>query len=111
MPVGRYTKQTLDSTNLWTTLELKFVQADNVRQVLDYVARGEVEAGFVYRTDAALMSDKVRVALTVTGHSPVTYPVAVVAESKQQALARDFVAFLATDAAQRVLARYGFAKP
>lgn len=111
VPVGRYTRQSLDSANLWTALEPKFVQADNVRQVLDYVARGEVEAGFVYRTDAAVMADKVRIALTAGGHSPVTYPVAVVAHSKQQALARDFVAFLSSDAGQRVLAKYGFAKP
>jgi molybdate transport system substrate-binding protein len=111
VPVGRYTKQTLDSANLWSALEPKFVQADNVRQVLDYVARGEVEAGFVYRTDAELMKDKVRIVLTTGGHAPVTYPVAIVAESKQQPLARDFVAFLSSTEAQGILARFGFGKP
>jgi molybdate transport system substrate-binding protein len=111
VPVGRYTKQALDAANLWTTLEPKFVQADSVRQVLDYVGRGEVEAGFVYRTDAAVMADKVKIVLSPEGHTPVSYPVAVVAESKQKAVARDFVTFLSTDAAQQVLAKYGFGKP
>ena len=111
VPVGRYTKQVLDNAKLWTVLEPKFVQADRVRQVLDYVSRGEVEAGFVYRTDAAVAGDKVKVAFTPTGHTPVTYPIAVVAESKQKALAGDFIAFLSTPAAQEVLARYGFGKP
>lgn len=111
VPAGRYTRQSLDGANLWSTLEPKFVHADNVRQVLDYVARGEVEAGFVYRTDAASMSDKVRIALTAGGHTPVTYPAAVVAESRQQALARDFAAFLSSDAARQILDRYGFARP
>lgn len=111
VPVGRYTKQSLDAANLWAPLEPKFVHADNVRQVLDYVARGEAEAGFVYRTDAALMPEKVRIVMTVEGHAPVTYPVATVTDSKQQALARDFVAFLADDAGQQVLARFGFSKP
>jgi molybdate transport system substrate-binding protein len=111
VPVGRYTKQVLDGASLWTVLEPKFVQADSVRQVLDYVSRGEVEAGFVYRTDAAVAGDKVRVALTPSGHTPVTYPVAVVAESRQKALAAEFIAFLSTDAAQDVLTRYGFGKP
>jgi molybdate transport system substrate-binding protein len=82
-----------------------------VRQVLDYVARGEADAGFVYRTDAAIMGDKVKVVLAPQGVSPVTYPIAVVADSRQKATARDFIAFLFTDAAQQVLARYGFAKP
>ena len=111
VPVGRYTKQVLDSANLWAVLEPKLIQADNVRQVLDYVARGEVEAGFVYRTDAALMADKVRVVLTADGHAPVRYPVAVVADSRQKALAKDFAAYLLTPAAQEVLARFGFARP
>lgn len=111
VPVGRYTKEVLDSAKLWTTLEPKFVQADSVRQVLDYVSRGEVEAGFVYRTDAAIMGDKVKVVLTTSGHTPVTYPVAVVAESKEKGLAQDFIAFLSTDVAQQTLARFGFGKP
>ena len=58
VPVGRYTKQALVAANLWTALEPKFIPADSVRQVLDYVGRGEVEAGFVYRTDAAVMAEQ-----------------------------------------------------
>lgn len=111
VPVGRYTQQALEATRQWTPLQPKVVFADNVRQVLDYVSRGEVEAGFVYRTDAALLKDKVRIAMTVDGHAPVTYPVAVVADSKQAALAKDFVAFLSGAQAQAVLAKYGFGKP
>jgi len=53
----------------------------------------------------------VKIAFTPTGHTPVTYPIAVVAESRQKALAGDFIAFLSTPAAQEVLARYGFGKP
>lgn len=111
VPVGRYTKQVLDQAGLWAPLEPKLVFADNVRQVLDYVSRGEVEAGFVYRTDAELMKDKVRIVLTATGHAPITYPLAIVSDSRQAALARDFVAFLFGADAQAILARHGFGKP
>jgi molybdate transport system substrate-binding protein len=111
VPAGRYSQQALESAQLWAGLSPKLVFADNVRQVLDYVARGEVEAGLVYRTDAELAKDKVHIAMTVAGHSPVTYPAAVVADSKQAALARDFVAFLSGAEAQAILARYGFGKP
>ncbi len=111
VPVGRYTRQVLEGAGLWGALEPKFVQADSVRQVLDYVSRGEVEAGFVYRTDAAVASDRVRIAFAPAGHTPVTYPVAVVAGSRQQALAGEFVRFLATPDAQAVLARHGFGRP
>jgi len=111
VPVGRYTRQVLEGAGLWSVLEPKFVQADSVRQVLDYVARGEAEAGFVYRTDASIMSDKVRIALTVDGHAPVRYPVAVVSDSRHKTVARDFAAYLTTPAVQEVLGRFGFGRP
>jgi len=111
VPVGAYTRQVLDGARLWEPLEPKFVQADSVRQVLDYVGRGEVDAGFVYSTDATIAGDKVKVVATPTGHTPVSYPVAVIADSRQKALARDFTVFLAGDEAQAVFKRYGFGKP
>jgi len=111
VPVGRYTRQVLEGAGLWSALEPRFIQADSVRQVLDYVARGEVEAGFVYRTDAAVMGDKVRIAFAPAAAIPVSYPAAVVSDSRQKALAGEFVAFLSSDAAREVLARYGFGTP
>lgn len=111
MPAGLYAKESLDTARLWSVLAPKFVFADNVRQVLDYVARGEADAGFVYRTDAANASGKVKIAFTAAGHTPVSYPAIVVSDSRQKALARDFIAFLTTSAAQDVLVKYGFGKP
>ena len=111
VPVGAYTRQALEGAKLWEPLQPKFIQADSVRQVLDYVGRGEVDAGFVYSTDAAVASDKVKVVAAPGGHAPVSYPVAVIADSKQKALARDFASFLTGDDAQGTFSRYGFGKP
>ena len=111
VPVGRYTKAVLEKAGLWAQIEAKMIGAQSVRQVLDYVARGEVDAGFVYATDAALMRDKVRIAFTVPTEQPVLYPIAVVAASGNAAAAERFVAYVASPPAQSVLARYGFGKP
>lgn len=111
VPVGRYTKEVLDAVSLWNVLEPKFVQADSVRQVLDYVSRGEVEAGFVYRTDATIAGNKVKIVASPQGATPVSYPIAVVADSKHKAAAADFIAFVNSAAGQQVLGRYGFGKP
>ncbi|MEQ1682793.1 MAG: molybdate ABC transporter substrate-binding protein [Burkholderiaceae bacterium] len=111
VPVGRYTRGSLEAATLWAAVEPKAVFAQNVRQALDYVARGEVEAGFVYATDALIMKDKVKVAATVPTGTAISYPVASVAGSPNPDAARKFLDFVLTPAAQAVLARYGFGKP
>jgi len=113
VPVGRYTKEVLAAAGLWNVLEPKFVQADSVRQVLDYVGRGEVDAGFVYRTDAAVAvaGDKVKIVASPQSATPVSYPIAVVADSRNKAAAADFIAFVNSEPGQRVLARHGFGMP
>lgn len=111
VPVGRYTKGALEAAKLWGAVEPKMVMAQSVRQALDYVARGEVEAGFVYSTDAAIMKDKVKVVATVPTQTPIMYPIAAVAGSPNPAGARKFIDFVVAPAAQAVLARHGFVKP
>lgn len=111
VPVGRYTKAALEAAGLWSAIEPRMIGAENVRQALDYVARGEVDAAFVYATDAAIMAGKVKVALAVSTTKPILYPVAVVAGSPNAAVAARFVEFLGGAQAQTVLARYGFGKP
>ena len=111
VPVGRYAQTALEAANLWTALQAKAINTQNVRQSLDYVARGEVDAGFVYATDAAIMKDKVKVAFEVPLATAILYPVAKTAASSNAAAATSFIDYLATPAAQGILGQYGFAKP
>jgi molybdate transport system substrate-binding protein len=111
VPVGRYTKHALEAAKLWTALEPKAVNTHNVRQSLDYVARGEVDAGFVYATDAAIMKDKVQVAFEVPLDIAIRYPIARTAASANAAEADRFISYVSSPAAQAVLAKFGFRKP
>ncbi|MDM0113845.1 molybdate ABC transporter substrate-binding protein [Variovorax sp. J22R133] len=111
VPVGRYTMEAIDKAGLTASLASKWIYGESVRQVLNYVARGEVDAGFVYRTDALIERDKTRIALTVPTTTPVTYPIAQVATSKNAPLANEFIAFVRSGAGQEILQRFGFSKP
>lgn len=111
VPVGRYARHALEAARLWPAIEAKAINTQNVRQSLDYVARKEVDAGFVYATDAAIMADKVRVAFTVPLDIRISYPIAKVGSSANGVEARRFLACIMTPASQAILARYGFLKP
>jgi molybdate transport system substrate-binding protein len=77
------------------------------------VARGEVDAGFVYTTDAAARAQGVKEAFRPPDDSyrPVIYPGAVVAASKQPALAQGFLDLLGSPPGRAVLSRFGFQPP
>lgn len=108
VPIGRYAQGALQAAGVWDAVSAKAVLASNVRQSLDYVSRGEVDAGFVFSTDAAIMPDKVKVAMNVPTQTPVTYPIAQVEGSRHAADAQAFINFVLSPAGQSVLARYGF---
>jgi molybdate transport system substrate-binding protein len=111
VPAGRYAQQALKAAQLLPAVDSKLINTQNVRQSLDYVARDEVDAGFVYATDAAIMADKVKVALQLPLTQAITYPVAVTKDGTNQAEAKRFVQFLNSAAAQAILSKYGFHKP
>jgi molybdate transport system substrate-binding protein len=113
VPAGQYAEESLRTLGLWDRVQPKLVFAENVRQVLDYVARGEVDAGFVYSTDAAIRPQGVKEAFRAPEDSyrPVVYPGAVVAASKQATLARAFLDLLTGEQGRAVLARFGFQPP
>lgn len=111
VPAGHYAQMALEKQGLWTTLQPKMVYADNVRQVLNYVGRGEADAGFVYRTDALVDKDKVRIDRVVPTATRVVYPIAAVAASAHAAAAADFVRFVEGPSGRAVLDRLGFARP
>lgn len=110
VPAGRYAKEFLESTGQWSQLTPKYILGNNVRQVLDYVTRGEVDAAFVFSTDAQQAGAKVRVVQTADGKTPALYPVAIIAASRKPG-AKAFVDYLTGAEAQRILGAFGFKKP
>lgn len=111
VPAGRYARAALQNAGLWEKLKSRYVYAASVRQALDYVARGEVDAGFVYATDAKHLQDRVDVAMIVSGHDPVAYPIAVSVTGNNPEAGQQFLDFVLSDAGQTILSRYGFAQP
>jgi molybdate transport system substrate-binding protein len=111
VPAGRYAKEALVKAGLWDQLSAKYILGETVRQVLDYVRRGEVDIGFVYSTDVVIAQGKVKKILVVKGHQPIIYPIALVASTGKPDLARRYLEFVLSPAAQEIFSKFGFGKP
>ena len=110
VPVGQYAKQALTRLGLWQGLAPRLILAEDVRQALDYVARGEVDAGIVYASDVRAAGERVRAVATAPAdtHDPILYPIAVVRASSHQDAARAFIDAVMSGNGQRILEKYGF---
>ncbi len=110
VPAGRYAEEALKHFNLWNAVKDKLIFAENVRQVLDYVARGEVDAGLVYSTDAMVRIREVDIVVKLPdgSHQPVVYPIGVIKGTKVGTLSRAFVDLVISAEGQRILNKYGF---
>ena len=109
VPAGKYAKQYLETLGLWSAIEPKVVPTENVRAALAAVESGNVEAGIVYQTDAAI-SKKVKIAFAVPAKDgpAIRYPVALLKDAPLPDAARKFLQHLATPKAARVFEKFGF---
>lgn len=111
-PVGKYTEGALKTAGVWDKVESKVILAENVKQVLTYVETGEVDAGFVYMTDAESgKKDLYEIAYTVPVNESISYPIAVINASENKEEAQEFVDFITGTRGQEILAEYGFKAP
>lgn len=110
VPAGAYARQALEKIGAWVSLHDRLVFGKNVRQVLDYVERAEVDAGIVYATDAKAAGGKVRVcaAADPAWHEPIVYQAAVLRNARSPDAAGAFVNDLRRPEAQEILAELGF---
>lgn len=108
VPAGKYGKEALDSLGMWSGVEGKLAQAENVRAALKLVATGEAAAGIVYATDAvAEPGVKVIGTFPEDSHKPIIYPVAQTAESRDEDTPA-FLKCLRTDKARALFEEQGF---
>ncbi len=121
VPAGQYANQALNSIGLYTSdtgkdgaydasIDGKVVIADKVGTAANYVATGDCQIGFVYTSDL-YRYDGIETAFTVPSdaHKAILYPGAVLSDSKNAKVAKDFLDFCVSDPeALKVWAEFGF---
>ncbi|WP_221568033.1 molybdate ABC transporter substrate-binding protein [Alkalihalobacillus sp. TS-13] len=109
VPAGKYAKETLEKLKLWKQIENKIVYAKDVQQVLSYIETGNVDAGFVYRSDAKT-SSKVKIQSIIASdlHSPIIYPAGVLKNTQHPEEAKQFYEYLNNKQAMETFIDFGF---
>ena len=109
VPAGIYAKKYLQNVGLWSKVIDRIIPTENVRAALAVVESGNVDVGIVYKTDAAI-SKRVKIAYEIPyKDSPdISYPVAVLRETKNPKAARDFVEYLASEHSKAIFKKFGF---
>ncbi|HEY3052475.1 MAG TPA: molybdate ABC transporter substrate-binding protein [Thermoanaerobaculia bacterium] len=110
VPAGIYAKEYLREERVWDRVAGKIVPTENVRGALAAVESGNVDAGIVYKTDA-LSSRAVKIAYEVKGGPRISYPAAVVSDSREKRAAQRLLDYLQSKPARDVFRRYGFLLP
>jgi molybdate transport system substrate-binding protein len=107
VPAGRYARQALTGLGLWEQVAGRLAVAENVRNALQFVARGEAPLGIVYATDARI-EPNVRVLDTfpAKSHPPIVYPAALTRTA--QPGAERFLAYMRSPRGQGVFRSFGF---
>ncbi|QLK86645.1 molybdate ABC transporter substrate-binding protein [Staphylococcus sp. 17KM0847] len=108
VPAGKYAKTYLESQGIWQTVEPNIVYAKDVREVLNYVNKGNAQLGFVYNTDLYVGKQKHKGVVKLADaplDSPIVYRMGIV-EDKQ--VAQDWQTFMKSDKAQKILKQYHF---
>ncbi|QEQ56509.1 molybdate ABC transporter substrate-binding protein [Chlorobium phaeovibrioides] len=109
VPAGDYAMQAITNAGMKKKLQGKLILARDVRECLMYAELGEVDGGFVYRTDAILAKQAtIRFKVPQNLHTPITFPMALTLKGALNPEARDFLNYLESPAAHKVLNAYGF---
>jgi molybdate transport system substrate-binding protein len=109
VPAGKYAKAWLEAQGQWTAVAERVIPTLDVRAALAAVESGAVEAGVVYRTDAAA-SQRVRVAYVLAdGEGPrISYALAALQPRPHLEAARAVADWLSGPEAAAVFERFGF---
>lgn len=109
VPAGVYARRYLEAEHLWAAIQPRIVPTLDVRAALAAVDGGDVDAGIVYRTDAAMARHATVVFSVPRDRGPkITYPAAVIRRAPDPDGARRFLAYLGGPQARAVFEHYGF---
>ncbi len=109
-PYGMAARQALEAADAWERIQSKLIMGENVRQTLQFAETGDVDVAIV-ALSLSVTSQGHWILIPEELHTPIDQALAVVADSRRQAQARDFAVFINGPQGRPIMRKYGFVLP
>jgi molybdate transport system substrate-binding protein len=109
-PYGRAAVAALQNARIYEQVCGKLVYGENISQAAQFVQSGNAQAGIVALSLAVSppMKDGKRWEIPADAYPPIVQGAVILKNARHQEVARAFMAFVKSDAGQKILERYGF---
>ena len=107
-PYGKAAREALTRAGLWPKLEAKIVQAENVRQALQFAQTGNADVAIVALSLVAAEQTGTSLAVDEALHGAIEQTLVVCRNGKNAAGAHEFAKLVESSDGQALLKRYGF---
>jgi molybdate transport system substrate-binding protein len=108
-PYGSAAVETMKALGLEQHLRGKLVQGNNISQTFQFVETGNVELGFVARSQVAAEDSKSIWIVPESLYSPIRQDAVLLRKGSENPVARAFLEFLRGQAAFAIVGKYGYA--
>ncbi|HLB05800.1 MAG TPA: molybdate ABC transporter substrate-binding protein, partial [Thermodesulfobacteriota bacterium] len=109
-PYGMAAKEAMEKNGIWNKIKDKVVYAENIRQAMQYLETGNVDAA-ILALSVTIGSDVNHTPIPQELYSPIEQTLAVIKGGKNERKARELAEFINGPEARAVMGRYGFGLP
>jgi molybdate transport system substrate-binding protein len=112
-PYGRAAVAALQKAGIYDKIQAKLVYGENISQAAQFVESGNAQAGIIALSLALspAMQNGKRWEIPADMYPPLRQAAVVLSVSTNKSPARDFLDYITSADGQKVLAKYGFARP
>ena len=107
-PIGRYTEDILNDFGIYNMITDKFILGKDVKEVIDLIKNDKIDCGIVYKTEAVLNDNDLKIVAEVEDYTDIIYSVAVLKNSSKEKIAREFIEYLCSEKSLNIFKEYGF---
>ncbi len=107
-PYGTAAQEVLQRLDVYESLQAKLVQGDNIAQTYQFIFTGNANLGFVALAQVINTDNNHYLVVPADYHSPLNQNAVLLARGRDNAAAKEFLRYLKTDGAKKIIADYGY---